>query len=193
MNRPLRMRRFGALVLVLTSGLTACKREPPPPPPAPVKRAVIDQKKFEALYRSAKTVQASLAVGLTYAKFGELLQAFATEISIAKDKASTPKEAELVGMYRDALVTLQDSSLLWKNKLSSASYDFIPAGRIFVEAELEPLIVKYQIPKRKERTSFSKGFDSIPEASIQLVWAKAGEQLDMANKLYYAEETVAAK
>jgi hypothetical protein len=186
----MQMRPHLTLVLVVMSALTACKREPPPPP---VKQPVIDQKKFEPLYRSAKTVQASLDVGLTYAKLGDLLQAFATEISIAKDKASTPKETELVGMYRNALLTLQDSGLLWKHKLAGAGYDWIPDGRIFVEAELLPVVEKYEIPTKHERTSFSKGFTSIPEKSIQLVWAKAGEQLQTANKLYYAEETVAAK
>jgi hypothetical protein len=159
-----------------------------------VKRAVIDQKKFEPLYRSAKAVQASLAVGLTYAKFGELLQAFATEVSIAKDKASTAKESELVRLYREALLTLQDSNLLWKAKVAGAGYDFIPDGRIIVAPELQPTVEKYQIQTRKERMQYSKTtFDSIAEESIQLVWAKAGEQLDMASKAYYAEEMLAPK
>jgi len=186
------VRRDISLVLILVSAWGACKREPPPPPPPPVKRPVIDQKKFEPLYRSAKTTQASLSVGLTYAKFGELQQVFATEVSIGQDKASTPKEVELVGLYRDALLTLQDSGVLWKGKVSSAGYDFIPAGRIFLESEQRAVVEKYQIASKKHRGA-GGAWDSVGEEAIQVLWAKAGEQLDVANKLYYAEETVAAK
>lgn len=171
--------------------LAACHKSPPPPPPNPVmvKRAVVDQKKFEALYRAAKTIQASQTVGVNYRKFGELMQAFATEISIAKDKASSPKEERLISAYVDALLTLHDSGSLWKEQIDDARYEFIPAGRIFVEAPIEPIVAKYSLPQKTHK-GYGKPWQSISSDSIQLLWSKASEQIDAANKLYYEEELV---
>jgi hypothetical protein len=178
-------------VLAWFAILAACHKSPPPSPPKPVmvKRATVDQKKFEPLYRAAKTIQASQVVGVNYQKFGELLQAFATEISIARDKASSAKEEGLISKYADALLTLHDSGALWKEQIDDARYDFIPAGRIFVEASIEPIVAKYSLPRRTHKGS-GKPWQSISSDSIQLLWSKASEQIDTANKLYYGEELV---
>jgi hypothetical protein len=41
---------------------------------------------IRAVYRASKAVQGAMGPGVTYAKFGELLQGFSTEIAIAKDR-----------------------------------------------------------------------------------------------------------
>lgn len=177
--------------LAVFTFLAACHKSPAPPPPnqVMVKRAAVDQKKFEALYRAAKTIQASQTVGVNYQKFGDLMQAFATEISIAKDKASSPKEERLISAYAGALFTLHDSGALWKEQIDDARYEFIPAGRIFVEAPIKPIVAKYSLPQKTHK-GYGKPWQSISSTSIQLLWSKASEQIDAANKLYYEEELV---
>ncbi len=168
------MRKMVAVGLL---SIAACKAAPPPKP-------VIDQAKFEPLYRAGKTVQASLAVGLTHQRFGELQQAFATEISIGNDKAATENERALVAAYHAALMTLQESGLIWKHKLDNARYDFIPEGRVYMEAPLFPIAEKYGLAQRVH-DPHGKPWHSVSEDGIQTIWTRAGQELDYANKLYY--------
>jgi hypothetical protein len=117
------------------------------------------------------------------------MQSLATEISIAKDKASLPKEQQLVAAYTTALLTLHDSSTLWKEQIDDARYSFIPAGQIFVEGSVEPIVAKYNLAKTTHK-GYGKPWQAISAHSIQAIWSKAGEQIDAANKLYYEEELV---
>ena len=87
------------LIITLCLGVGACGRSTTPPastssvpetsaavapktPPTPPKPTTAT---FEPVYRAAKAVQGATQSGVTFVKFGELMQAFATEISIAKD------------------------------------------------------------------------------------------------------------
>lgn len=180
-----------AVPIPLLLTLAGCRKAPPPSPPAPpmVKRPAVDQKKMDPLYRAAKSIQASQTVGVNYQKFGELMQAFATEISIAKDRASSQKEQQLVTSYAAALVTLHDSGVLRKEQIDDSRYNFIPAGRIFVEQSLAPIVAKYSLAKKTHK-GYGRPWESISADSIQILWSKASEQIDAANKLFYEEESV---
>jgi hypothetical protein len=57
---------------------------------------------FESLYRAAKAVEGATEPGVTYAKFGELLQTFSKELSIATDHALNDDDRELVAGYAKA-------------------------------------------------------------------------------------------
>ena len=56
----------------------------------------INQQSFEGTNRAAKAIESSIAVGVNYIKFQELLQNLATEISIATDKIKSPEEKQLL-------------------------------------------------------------------------------------------------
>src|SRR6185503_16346089 len=74
---------------------------------------------FSALYRAGKTVQGATASGVTYVKFGELLQGFSTEMQIAKDHPLNDTDTSLLALYEKAFGQYQFSALLWKRKLDS--------------------------------------------------------------------------
>ena len=92
--------------------------------------------KFENINRAAKAIEAALQVGVNYQKFGDLVQGFATEILILKNELKNDEENKLVTSYNEALYIFIDSSKVWKHKVESSSYKWIPKGRIFVEPEL---------------------------------------------------------
>jgi len=74
---------------------------------------------FEPVYRAAKTVQGATASGVTYVKFGELLQGLSTEIGIAKDKSLTSNDKLLLEVYEHVNEEYQKSQSFWKLKIES--------------------------------------------------------------------------
>ncbi len=178
---PLRRSLISLLIFLLAA--VACSK--------PQKKAAIDQAKFEPLYRAAKAVQGSTSVGVNYLKFSELLQTFATELSIAKDKAQTANEKKLVEMYAGVLTDYSDSLSIWtaKNVAVSAKQifgDLIPANAILDAAARQGLPVTDE-----EKTSLYTGpfkWKSIPANSIEIVWKSAGVKQSRANEFYYSVE-----
>ncbi|HWW85258.1 MAG TPA: hypothetical protein VNZ26_16730 [Vicinamibacterales bacterium] len=79
-------------------------------------RPQIEPGKLDTLYRSIKAIEASTGVGVTYVKFGELLQAAATEVSIARDKATPGIEASIVADFDHVLDAYRDSATIWQRK-----------------------------------------------------------------------------
>ena len=158
----------------------------------------VDQKKYENLYHAAKAIEGSVAVGVDYQKFGELLQNLSTELSIANDKATfsiasdkakSDSEKELLKNYLDALAAYQESALVWKNKIDGARYDWIPKGRIYVENELRPIIAKYSLSIESHvMRSTGHKFETISGDAVQVIWAKAHEYLEKATKIYYGAD-----
>lgn len=87
------------------------------PSPAPT----IDQVKFEPLYRSGKAIEGALGTGVSLMKFGELLQNMATEIGIAKDKATRPDEIAMVSQFGQALAMFVSSRQTWQDRDAEAA------------------------------------------------------------------------
>jgi len=143
------------------------------------------------LYHSAKAIEGSIEIGVNYRKFGELLQNFSTEISIANDKATTVEETELLNIYLEVLGIYQDSHRLWNSKISLSCATFyplpcpIPIGYIHVGKD-DPILRKYDfsIFKTSDPGDYYFTCCYLPEDSIQIIWAKAHEKLEKANNLY---------
>lgn len=141
----------------------------------------VDTKKFEGVYRAAKSIESSTEVGVPYLKFGDLLRNLATEVSIADDKAKTKKEREVLGIYSEALTMYRDSYTLWRYKVEGA---WVLSGRIMVDsAEIEHIVEKYNLHKIDEypiADAIAKecGFSTtISENSFQVIWTLAHEKL----------------
>ncbi len=77
----------------------------------------IDQGKFENLHRAVKQIEGSQMAGVNYVKFGELLQNFATELLITKDKVKTKEEKDLLELFIKTYDTYSDSYSLWKKMI----------------------------------------------------------------------------
>lgn len=100
----LRAAAAGAMIILATAAGAA-------PPPN-----VIDQKKLEATYRAAKGIEAALSVGVNAFKHQELLQLFATEIAVVRDKATTGNERLLVDLYAEAASLFATAGQSWANE-----------------------------------------------------------------------------
>jgi hypothetical protein len=130
----------------------------------------IDKNKFENVNRAAKTIEGSVKIGVNYQRFSELLQNMSTEATIVKDQIKTEEEAELLKRYEIILETYQESGIVWQN---------MRYGYIYVEGEIEAIVVKYNLPT--ETHKFPRKFRTISGNVIQLIWETARIKTDSAN------------
>ncbi len=144
------------------------------------------------MYHSAKAIEGSIEVGVNHQKFGELLQNFSTEISIANDKATSVEETELLNIYLELLDMYQDSHRLWNSKISLSCASFYPAPCPLLRNHIHVVEGDAILYQKKynlsafENPNVTGPFNRyyIPEDSIQIIWAKAHEKLEKANNLY---------
>ena len=145
----------------------------------------VDHKDFEPLYRSGKTTSSATEIGVNYNAFSGLVQGLAAEVSIANDRADNKAEKEMAKAYQQALAAYRDSLVVWKNSIDGSRYDFIPKGEIYVEDELRPIIAKYSLPTQgRSIETTGHQFETIPESSIQVIWASTDKFLKAANRIY---------
>lgn len=154
MRRIHRQRLAAALFIVVMAGCTP----------------KVDQQKFEPLYRAGKVISGAATVGVTKLKFGEMLGQFATEVSIAKDKATNQPEMNLVRTYTDALAVYQDSATVWDAK-------FNPSQRSD-DSEIQRIAATYGLPG---------GVIGDPidyDRALQVLWTQAALKLRVADGIY---------
>lgn len=141
----------------------------------------ISRSKFEPVYRASKAIQAATGTGVTYEKFGELLQALSAEIAIAKDQELNQHEVHLMKLYDEALTHYRVSSELWSAKLQATNK--IWKGGIPLMDTLAGVPETYDIPTSPQG-EFPNVF-ILPSNSIQIVWQKADTVVDQATEVYY--------
>lgn len=162
------MKRLFIFLLCLVSACAQPKNRNP----------VVDQAKFQDLYRSAKAIEGATSVGLNRPKFSELLQAYATEISIARDKAITKAEKDFVNLHLAALEVYQDSATVWDSTIEHPSKY---GDYIYYSQTIEFIGLKYELgPVAKD---ISEGMYILPKGTIQYLWSKAGNKVKEANAM----------
>ena len=177
----------------------------------------IDQSKFEETYRAAKTLAVLTGVGVNYQKFEELLQDFATELSITGDQVASEEEKALLERYFEILSSFKDSQVLWQRKTRDASSEVVILNRDFqvidqyegqiiykedgsvtvADPVLSEIVQKYDLETQEKEYEFGglrwgekrvpETWVGIPPESIQIVWGVASQKLDEANKIYFSE------
>lgn len=151
-----------AVVLFLTGVVGACSGCTNPD---------VDRTKFDATYRAAKAVESAANVGVNYQRFSEVVQAFTTELSIAKDKATSDKERELVSSYTKALDPYRDSLTVWAWKIEHG-----PVLTSYNDVRLADFMRKYNV------TPYATGNWNADKA-IQATFAEGAVRLKQANEL----------
>jgi len=134
----------------------------------------VDKQKFEPLYRAGKNIEGAVAVGVNLLKYRELLQGFATEVSIANDKVANDAERALLKNYEEALVAYKDAGAVWEKRLKGDTLS--PAD----DPELVRIADAYPISGRGS----GRAFTFSGEAAVQTIWVRAGARLKAANDLY---------
>ena len=157
------------------------------PPPPKVTTAT-----FEPVYRSAKTVQGATASGVSYMKFGELLQGFSTEIGIAKDHDLNEADKPLLALYQEALTHYQISAQFWSAKIHASGPLWKGEIPISFDKHPVPAMLKvaagYELPVLDRTVGYGGGkYKAIPGDSVQRVWKYADRTLEKATALYYGK------
>ncbi len=141
----------------------------------------VNQAKFEGLYRAGKTIDAAVVVSVTLPRFRELVQAFATEVSIAKDKSTAPAERNLMELYADVLDVYRDSLALWDAQIAQKSESIDPGVAQLCYGDVGNIAAKYLLPCVEYGPS---GMKVLPSKSQQYLWTVAGVKLRKANAAY---------
>lgn len=172
----------GFIVLIFLSFCISCSREENKERQAKVNRpSKIDQSKFDDIYRNAKTIEGSIAVGIDYKDFQQLLQNLATQILIAKDKINSEEERKLLDSYSGALTMYLDSSELWNiDMVEYGSY----GGQV---PKVEAILKKYGLPT--EGIEMRANFHKQLEDSLKVIWTKAQDELEKANTILRGKGT----
>jgi hypothetical protein len=192
MNR----RRLLAFALVI-GAIPACNDARPSDSPKPTTAAkappapAVTQATFEPVYRASKAIQGATGPGVTYAKFGELLQGLSTEIAIAKDHQLNEADKKLLALYDDALTAYKFSAKLWSLKIEAhndywkdeipVAFSGKPPG-----ADVAPGLTQYGlVPENRVLKLTGAKYQALPKEAIQFVWTKADEILNQATEMYY--------
>lgn len=115
-----------------------------------------------ALTRAATTLRVAVDQGVSYHRYGELIQAFDVELSLSKGRIAA---ADLAA-YEQALATYKDGALVWMltNDLGK-EFAVLPT--------VKTLVTKYQVPTvDKYGETYVSG-----EALRHKIWTTAQTQL----------------
>jgi hypothetical protein len=161
---------------------------------------------FEPTYRVATELRSAQEVGMNRRRFGELLEKFATELSLARDKTESPKEQRVIQGYAEVLQIYKDAAAIWDVKISipelnnladqqptngvleaiaqrshfqMAVIDGIPLN-FYPKGStgIDALVTRYQLP-----VTDTKGWKTIPNDSVERIWSRARAKTEEAVKL----------
>ncbi len=166
---------------------------------------------FKQLYRVAKEIKGAQETGVNRIEFGKLLNKFATEVGVAKDAARTDKEREVIRLYGEALDILKDSTVLWDAKNNapvlqgdvqrySDTFAMGEGDKVIRYLNYQTLLIMGRLPVQLYTTgndnelaglakryslavSEENGWRHISADSFQVLWQKASEKLERANRL----------
>jgi hypothetical protein len=154
--------------------------------------ASIDTKKFEAVQRAGQGLRSAVGLGVQVARYRELLQTFDQEVAIARDNATNDSERKVAEAYGEALSIYRDALTLWSVKFNAfnvavrdlgarlgAPYNGMEKLPDQKDPELVAVLARYNIKADKDG-------DVAVDRYVKLIWQKASESLDAANKALHA-------
>jgi Short C-terminal domain len=158
----------------------------------------IDKQKFDGVYRAAKSVKEATGVGVNFPRYSELVQTLATEVSIARDKASSPGEKALAERFARVAAAYRDAATLWQHKISDASTTFlygqimvaisrVGTGEMLEDPEMRRIVDTYKITTQTISTGAGGGRAiTINPVAVQIPWIMADLRMAAAEKAYLA-------
>jgi hypothetical protein len=188
--------RIITVVLLLPIALGGCSETPAPKPVETDPRPEV----FEPVYRVATELRSAQEVGMDRRRFGELLEKLTTELSLARDKAESPKEQRVIQGYAEVLQIYKDSAAIWdvkisvpeikdiadqqaKNGVEAGSTDIITQNMEFQNAVSEGIPLNLFRPgstgiddlvtRYQLPITDTKGWKTIPNDSVERVWSRA--------------------
>lgn len=159
-------------------------------------KEVIDQAKYERLYRAGKAMTAATEVGVNRSDFHRLLLDLNTEVQIATDKAlanaSNVPTKKMVLLYADAQTAYRQSESLWESVPTDEYKGFykntLPIHNL---AYAESLRAVYGVEFSVEKSYVGNDafvFYGFPLELPQLIWSKAAAQIAEAEAIYLGSQ-----
>lgn len=148
----------------------------------------LDKGKFAESLRIARNLHTSLANGNPCDVPAELLQKLALETEALKSKAVSPAEKNVVRALSGLVNTYNDGVLICKSRTHLSQFPFVPKGRIYVVQELDPLVLKYDLPTESHvYRPTGVSWRSISWDAVKVIWESAGAQLkNIENAVNYS-------
>ncbi len=153
----------------------------------------IKREKFTGLYEASRAVQSSTEVGVTPNELRGLVQKMATEVAIARDRARTDSEKQLVTAYDEALSVYTDSLELWDviSSLKAQNDVGLPPGALNKAPQAKRIIEKYGLrPTHHGPIEIGVGkpleWDAFDSQTVRTMWSFGEEKLTRANSLFLA-------
>ncbi len=109
--------------------------------PSKSKDEQVRPKVFENVYAAAKRLEGSLDVGVNKAKYHELLQGLASELSIATGQELSSAEKQIAELYQETLTTYRDAEDIW-----DVETEICAASRADFEIMIQLLVREKLIP-----------------------------------------------
>jgi len=160
---------------------------------APIKpKEVIDQAKYERLYRAGKAMTAATDVGVNRADFHRLLLELNTEVQIGMDKAlanaSNVLTKKMVLLYADAQTAYKQSESLWEliptDEDKKTYKDKLPIDDLALAESLRAVYgVEFTVEKRYVWND-AFVFYGFPLNLPQLIWTKSAAYIAEAEAIY---------
>ena len=198
--------RIIAVALLLPATLGGCSGATAPEASKPDPRPEV----FEPVYRVATELRSAQEVGMNRQRFGELLEKLATEVSLARDKAESPKEQRVIQGYAEVLQIYKDAATIWdvklsipeledlseqrsKNMVAAGSIDGIQQNYHFGTAVSEGIPLNFPgegntgidalVTQYQLPIKDSEGWKTIPTNSVEQVWSRAREKTEEVVKM----------
>lgn len=158
--------RFHLVAFALA--MTACGRTAPP--------------RAERSYRALKQLEGATSVGVSKLKYDELLQNAAGELLILTELAQGSQDTVVLRHYLSALEVYKDAGTLWGEQVSGAQYNWIPAGKIYLEPEGERIAKSYHLAVDTVKVP-GITFSAVSKNAIPELWQRAGKNLSAGDSL----------
>ena len=198
--------RIISVALLVPLALGGCSGSPAPKPVKADPRPEV----FEPVYRVATELRSAQEVGMNRRRFGELLEKLATELSLSRDKAESPKEQRVIRGYAEVLQIYKDAAAIWdvkisvpeikdiadqqaKNGVAGGSTDLIIQNMDFQNAVSEGIPLNLFRPgstgidglvvRYQLPVTDTKGWKTIPNDSVERVWSRARTKTEEVVKL----------
>jgi len=143
----------------------------------PLSRATLDQAKFEAVHRAGRDVREHTATGVALIAYRDLVGKYATEVSLARDKAASDLEKAFVGNHQRALTAYRDAATIWTLKLQGR--EFAHMG----DEGYQRVVDDYSVPGTGTGVEHVFKIDD----AIQIIWGKADAILKAADDIYLGQ------
>ncbi len=153
-------------------------------------KEVIDQAKYERLYRAGKAMTAATAIGVNSVEFNRLLREFKAEFDVAVDQSVknpwTPLLKSMMVAYQDAIAHYVQSASFWDQRLAIRDEEtFNGKLPIFDLDYAESIRERFSVEYTTEKMNYTnKVFYGFPLELPQLIWGKAAEHIAAAEEIY---------